>query len=154
MFNIPIVPPAVFNERIKTCKACKFFKASTGSCGTLIIGETVQPETVTHYRNKIKLCGCVMKWKAKYRFSSCPASKWQPYGVTQDDIDKISEFVLSLQGRQTLTADEGQKLFRYFNQVSGQRQQVTTCAPCVKSVIDDLTKEVKRIQSGNVSSVK
>ena len=146
MFTIPVVPPAIFNERISTCKSCKWFKPETGSCGTLIIGESVQPEKVSHYRNKIKLCGCVMKWKAKYRFSSCPAGKWLPYNVDKAEIQKISEFVLSLEGKSTLTSDENKKLFRYFNKVSGQNQPVSTCPPCVKSVLTDMIKEVKRMQ--------
>jgi hypothetical protein len=127
MWNIPIVPPAIFNERIAKCRSCKFFKKETGSCGTLITGQTV-----THYRNKIRLCGCVMKWKAKYRFSSCPIGQWEAYNVSKKDI-------------QDITPDEQKQLFAYFDKITGKVNPRTTCPPCVKSIITDILKEVNRL---------
>ncbi len=140
MYFIPTVPPKIFNERLDTCKACKFFKPQTGSCGTLILGDTV-----THYRNKIKLCGCVMKWKAKYRLSSCPAGKWQPVNVSTDEIKSIEKFIRSIENKASITHDENKQLFEYFNKITGYREKVTTCAPCVKSVLEDMKKEINRL---------
>jgi hypothetical protein len=140
MWNIPIVPPAIFNERIAKCRSCKFFKKETGSCGTLITGQTV-----THYRNKIRLCGCVMKWKAKYRFSSCPIGQWEAYNVSKKDIQDIRHFIVPLSKKSSLTPDEQKQLFAYFDKITGKVNPRTTCPPCVKSIITDILKEVNRL---------
>lgn len=87
-----------------------------------------------------------MKWKAKYRFSSCPAEKWSAYNVTTDDIEQITAFILPLEKRSTLTSDEVDKMFRLFNKVSGLNTPRSSCPPCVRSVLTDLVKEVRRHQ--------
>jgi hypothetical protein len=129
------------------CKACKFYKAETGSCGTLIVGQTV-----THYRNKVKLCGCVMKWKAKYRFSSCPIGKWDSVNVSKQDIEHIAEFIHSIKSKPTITAEENAKLFRYISKVTGVHQPPSGCGSCVKSAITDLLKEVNRLNQTQESN--
>jgi hypothetical protein len=80
---------------LSICQKCKFFKASTASCGTLIIGQTVDLEenNVTHYKEKIKLCGCVMPVKTKFRFASCPAHKCFALDWKQEEIAALDEFI-------------------------------------------------------------
>jgi hypothetical protein len=144
MFNIKTVQPAVYQARLSICHKCTFFKKETGSCGTLKVFPPFG-ETVTYYRRKIKLCGCVVKWKVKYRLSSCPAGKWSSEALTKAEVAELREFVLPLENRAKLEADELRKLFVWFNKVTGERQQITTCPSCVKSVLTDLIKEVKRV---------
>jgi len=67
-----------YKRRLDICRTCKFFEASTQSCGTLIVGDEVEIE-VKFKRKTIKLCGCVMPVKAKLAFASCPASKWDGF---------------------------------------------------------------------------
>lgn len=145
MFIIPTVHPSVQQERMSVCKACKFFVKSTGSCGTLIVGQSVEPEKVPVYRKKIRLCGCVMKWKTKYRLSSCPAGKWQPENLSHAEINQLREFIVPLSKQATINDAERGQLFKWFTKLTGQRQNATTCGACVKSVIDDLMKEINRL---------
>ena len=63
MFNFN-VPNTVRRERFDTCRACKYYKAHTHSCGTKFIGNKIDEEpdenVVTYYRRKARLCGCDM----------------------------------------------------------------------------------------------
>lgn len=75
-----IVPPAIQAERLNTCRACKWYNKKFGTCGTPVVGSDEYDEdeieirnTKTHYRKKIKLCGCFMNVKTKLTFASCPA---------------------------------------------------------------------------------
>lgn len=151
MYIIPTVPPVVYQNRLAQCKECKWYKASTGSCGTLIMGEVVTDEDniVRHYRKPIRLCGCVMKWKAKYRLSSCPAGKWSSEAIDATEIEKLREFVTSIEKRDKLMSDEVRDLARWFSKVSGQTHPVTTCPPCVRDMITELRKEVERVTTKN-----
>ncbi|HIB85042.1 MAG TPA: hypothetical protein EYO59_10750 [Chromatiaceae bacterium] len=65
------VPEEVHEFRHEVCKSCTFFKKSTGTCGTLLIGGKV-----THEGEEISLCGCIVSEKTKYVKEECPAGKW------------------------------------------------------------------------------
>lgn len=154
------------DERLKVCQDCKFFKKSTGSCGTLIIGQTVELEEnkVTHYKAKIKLCGCKMRWKAKYPFASCPAGKWNAYiyGLEKDPdmtatryrdlIDSrrkvIKDFVLSLHGLPRLEQSQVRLLYSMAKEVSGNKSIPVTssCGACVAEMLNTMTKVVNQME--------
>jgi hypothetical protein len=87
-----------------------------------------------------------MKWKAKYRFSSCPIGQWEAYNVSKKDIQDIRHFIVPLSKKSSLTPDEQKQLFEYFDKITGKVNPRTTCPPCVKSIITDLLKEVNRLQ--------
>jgi hypothetical protein len=58
-------------DRLDICHACSNFKKSTGSCGKLIVGETID-----HNGKKVRLCGCVMYFKTQMKTASCPLGFW------------------------------------------------------------------------------
>lgn len=58
-------------ERLEQCRRCDYFKATTLSCGTFIVGDDVE-----HNGKTIRLCGCFMPVKVKFGFAKCPAEKW------------------------------------------------------------------------------
>ena len=64
-------PEEVHQFRYDICKSCPFFKKSTGTCGTLLIGGKVN-----HEGGEISLCGCIVSEKTKYVGEECPAGKW------------------------------------------------------------------------------
>lgn len=153
------VPPKVRDERLSICRDCKFYKPKTGSCGTLVIGNTVIEENaVTHYKAKIKLCGCRMKWKTKYKFARCPAGKWHEYigepteGMTSAQYRElaaaktleIKNFVISLHSKAQVTSQEVRQLSLYYIEVTGYKGYglQTTCGACVREMINTLTKAI------------
>jgi hypothetical protein len=62
-------------QRYETCKRCTFSKSDLldiVTCGTPVVGEIV-----TVGGKDIKLCGCIMKLKAKLESATCPLNLWE-----------------------------------------------------------------------------
>jgi len=127
----------------------------------LIIGRTLTEEEietleVTNKKSKIRLCGCRMKEKVKYSIAECPAGKWKAtmklgeIKVAMKERDEILIFAKGLKDRQHVERDELNKLFEYYSEVTGTRQKVTTCAPCVRDTINYLIKEMSNLESENI----
>ena len=144
-------------ERITLCKECKFFVERTQSCGPLIKGRTLTlQETkgleVSHYRKKIKLCGCHMPTKVKFNWASCPADKWGPIiefteiTVLESEKTEILNFLLSLKNKKQVESEELKRLFQIGSHLMNKRLQVTTCPPCVKDLLDYLIKQLTKIE--------
>ena len=139
------VPTAIYSERLSTCNACPHFVKSTGSCGTLILGGKVPEEnTVTKYRSKKRLCGCVVKFKAKLIWESCPLEKWGAYKINEQKRAELEEWTTSLLGKGYLQPDELKRLYREITEITGLRHEVKTCSSCVKDAIEKLRLTVKK----------
>ena len=128
-----VVKPEVAAERLKICKGCKFYKESTGSCGTLLIGGEVK-----YYRRVIRLCGCVMKLKVQFHLSSCPAGKWEPVALTQEKKAKAKAFLQSIEGHSKLDNLQVQQLYDWRAKISGEVRQTKFCSTCVVEIINEL----------------
>ena len=139
------VPPAIATERLKACHSCKFYVKETGTCGPMIIGKTVEP-TVTHYRKKVKLCGCFMKVKTKMAFAKCPIGTWHPYKLSDIQQRKLKRFVDQLAKQSTISADDVRQLFAWKKELTGKHEQVTYCGSCVKELLSYFRKEVQHIE--------
>ena len=135
-------------ERLSICQKCKFFKASTASCGTLIIGQTVDLEenNVTHYKEKIKLCGCVMPVKTKFRFASCPARKWFALDWKQEEIAALDEFIHRIHKANKIESEDLKLLYYWFSKVTGKHQQASGCASCIRDLITEFRRQLGKIE--------
>jgi len=134
-----LVPQAIRQQRLDICKGCKWYKPSTRSCGTLIIGGTVTDEnTVSHYRKKIKLCGCPMPHKVKYTFAKCPADKWGMFKLDEDQFANLKKFVLSLQVKYKLEDEVIERMFRWKESITGKREPRTRCERCIRDLYTEL----------------
>lgn len=140
-----LVPPSIQAERLKICKECKFAKKTALGlfCGTPLIGDTIPAENnVTFYRKKIKLCGCKMQWKTKYKTASCPAGRWEMYKLTREEGKELKAYMESIDGQTTFPFEDLQKLGRWAFKVSDDRKylQTTQCPSCVADMINNLRK--------------
>ena len=144
-FNVPL---HIQRERLNTCKKCKFFKPLTSSCGTLIIGETVDPEenSVTHYKEKIKLCGCVMPVKTKFRFASCPAHKWFALDWKHEEIIALDEFIQRIYKANKIENEDLKLLYHWFSKVTGKHQPPSGCASCIRDLITEFRRQLGKIE--------
>jgi hypothetical protein len=147
-----IAPQSVQATRLEICHSCKFYNETTKSCGTLILGANVENDelTATHYRKKIKLCGCVVRAKVKLSISKCPAEKWGRHTskqgavpLTDEQIKNLAEFMKSLEGKNTIFNEERVNLFKWANKVSSTYVEASTCGTCVAEVIAALNRIVK-----------
>ena len=122
-----------YKRRLDICRACKFFEASTQSCGTLIVGDEVETE-VLFRRKSIKLCGCVMPVKAKLSFASCPASKWDGTLTIEEQIE-FKTFLLDAQKKGRIDAIDLSKFYTFKDKATGAYNERSTCGACVKKDI-------------------
>lgn len=140
MLNLSVTP-AVRNSRLEKCQACKFFKSTYGTCGTPVVGKYVElPENeATYYKEKIRLCGCIMKIKTKLKFASCPAGKWGPDFVDAQQIQRLRVYVESVINKPVLSWPEVEELYNQVNKITPKKYKASTCPTCVATFLDELT---------------
>lgn len=141
------VPPAIADERMRTCKECKHFVESTQSCGTLILGDKLSPEDlaeaekenqITHYRKKLRLCGCRMPVKTKYALARCPINKWGRFKLSEEETEALRDFISGLPTQGVYTAEMVREAAAWFTKMTGQRYG---CSSCKAKVIFDFLKD-------------
>jgi len=68
---IELASKSVQQFRESQCVDCPFYKFNTGSCGTLIVGETIE------WKNEqVHLCGCIISEKSELKNQHCPIKQW------------------------------------------------------------------------------
>jgi hypothetical protein len=65
------VSPEIQALRIRTCEGCPFMNLKSRSCGTYLMGGTVD-----YMGQKMELCGCNLDDKTTYEDDGCPLYKW------------------------------------------------------------------------------
>ena len=132
-----------YKRRLDICRACKFFEASTQSCGPLILGADEEIE-VKFKRKSIKLCGCVMPVKAKLAFASCPASKWDGVLSVEEQIE-FKRFLLDMKAQGRLEQNDMLKFYSFKDKATGAFNERSTCPPCVKKDINSFLESMKDV---------
>jgi hypothetical protein len=132
-----------YKRRLDICRACKFFEASTQSCGPLIIGAEEEIE-VKFKRKSINLCGCVMPVKAKLAFASCPASKWDGV-LSMDEQIEFKRFLLDMKAQGRLEQKDMLKFYSFKDKATGAFNERSTCPPCVKKDINTFLESMKDV---------
>ena len=132
-----------YKRRLDICRACKFFEASTQSCGPLIIGADEEIE-VKFKRKSIKLCGCVMPVKAKLAFASCPASKWDGVLSVEEQIE-FKRFLLDMKAQGRLEQKDMLRFYSFKDKATGAFNERSTCPPCVKKDINSFLESMKDV---------
>jgi hypothetical protein len=143
------VPLHIQRERLNICKKCKFYKPLTQSCGTLILGDTVDPEenSVTHYKEKIKLCGCIMPIKTKFIFASCPAHKWFALDWKDDEIAALDVFINRIHKANKIEPHDLHQLYEWYSKLVGKKQQTSVCASCIRDLITEFRRQLNKVDS-------
>jgi len=135
-----------YKRRLEICRTCKFFEASTQSCGPLIVGEEVETE-VLFRRKSIKLCGCVMPIKAKLAFAQCPASKWEGV-LSMDEQIEFKRFLLDMKAQGRLEDKDLMKFYSFKDKATGAFNERSTCSPCVRKDINMFLESMKDVEIG------
>lgn len=144
------VPPQISTQRMNTCLACKYFKSSTKSCGTLFIGDRlsieesarIQEENQIVYRKKrIRLCGCRMQLKTKLAFAQCPIGKWKPYYLNSDEMNELRSFMESLPKSGRIVSEDVDRLYDWVYRIT--RIKLRRCTTCVSQLIQEINSNLK-----------
>lgn len=128
-------------ERLEICKGCEHYNRKRGTCGTPVIGNEVIVDGVT-----LRTCGCFMNVKASLKSSFCPLGKWSSVALSKEEgceLKALLKNVYDTVDGETLTA-----LFAYKSKISGRTERVTTCAPCVRELVENLKKQVRMLDCG------
>jgi hypothetical protein len=144
-----LVPPTIEAKRMSTCKGCKFFYPTAGTCGTPVIGEKV-----TYYRNKVKLCGCIMRVKTKFTMFSCPIGKWGAENakgepIADEVINNFKVFAEYIHTLNTLDDSDIHEIYAWKERLTGQPVPMgsrTRCVPCLKDMVEEVWKLYRGIQ--------
>jgi len=110
----------------------------------------LEENTKKHYKEKIQLCGCVMRIKTKLRFASCPAHKWLAENFTAHEVEQLTNFVKSIDGKTKLDADQLRTLFNWKSRITNKPEQVSQCGSCIKDLIAELKKQLGDIYNANL----
>lgn len=140
------VPQTVRQTRLQHCFNCKYYVASTKSCGTVILGGTIDDadipdaNVVTYYRKKVRLCGCRMHEKTRYAFATCPIGKWQSYKLSTKQTIELAKFLKSIPDKGILELETVNKIYAYFETMAGRR--ISRCDKCVPDMLRELRKQI------------
>lgn len=124
-------------ERMSICRSCEYYKEETRSCGTLIMGDDLGELVDVGKKRKVRLCGCIMPLKTKFKIASCPLKKWGSE-LSKEDLKELKELFGRIEGDRMKTED-ATKLVQAYNKTFGANKQVTSCGACLR----DLVKEIK-----------
>ena len=126
-------------RRLGICHKCKFYQESTKSCGTLLVGDEV-----TYRKKKVRLCGCRMPVKAKLKAMSCPLGKWKPW-YKPEDMERLTQVLDAFKGR-TVTHTMNNEMTEWYNKLTGDTRQPSTCRPCIQEMVSRLRTFVADVQ--------
>ena len=143
-FNVPL---HIQRERLNICKSCKFFNSTFKTCGTPIVGNQVDPEenNVTYYKAKIKLCGCFMEVKTKFRFASCPANKWFALDMKPEEIAVLDEFINRVNKANKIEQQDIQLLYHWYSKITKKHQQPSGCPSCIRDLINEFRRQLGKV---------
>jgi len=130
---------AVRKERLATCKKCKFYNETWGSCGTVIKGDDVQ------YRNKdYHLCGCIMAVKTGLPWASCSVGKWKALNDWgQEHYDLVLNAVEQYETQPTKATLVG--MYRVYKELCKCDFNVhSNCGSCKTEVLKELRHYLKK----------
>ena len=136
--------PKTRAERFSLCQSCDFFKPETQSCGTFLPKKAIEEGSlkgdlvsIPGKKKKVRLCGCHMGQKVKFKMASCPAGKWKSEVSLKDKLKLKSLFK---KRPQSMTRQEVKEFVEAYNQAFGAKKQVkqaTGCGGCLRQMVDE-----------------
>ena len=155
MWNLN-VPKSVQDGRLMICRQCKYFNPNGNrpTCGTPIIGDALTKEQleeidkenhVTFYRRKTRLCGCFLKEKTKYTFTSCPIAKWGKYRLSEEETKQFQTFMHELPTKGILKRENILQLREWFVKMTGSKKVIPMCPRCILDLITAMKAQLNEI---------
>jgi hypothetical protein len=130
-------------ERMSICKGCEHYNETTRSCGTLVLGDDLgELVSVKGKKRKVRLCGCVMPMKTKFKTASCPLKKWVSK-VDADAIKDLQKLVEIADKYQRFSNEELKQFYKAYNQTFEAGKQLSSCSSCVKQMVQEAREALK-----------
>ncbi len=64
---------------------------------------------------------------------------------SEKDILALSDFIERIDGAPKITQEDNEVLFRFFSQMTGKREQPTTCASCIRELITEFRRQLGKL---------
>lgn len=136
-------------KRLEICKGCKYYRTDTKSCGPLLLGRTLEDAEwlkeggeIKQRNAKVKLCGCFMPVKTKFALAKCPLDKWGAIRLTDEEVEQLRTELEKIKRMPTFTTNDLGPMYALYSKLTGQHHRPSTCASCVKQVIEGLEREL------------
>lgn len=135
-------------ERFNTCLACEHYQPTHRSCGTYlptkIMGGELQGDLVEveGRQRKVRLCGCDMGMKTRFKAASCPIGKWGS-AVNAKDMKELERLAANQKGRQMKVGD-AKALINLYNKVFNASKPMTLgCGKCINAILDEVKSSME-----------
>ena len=127
-------------RRLEICKACKYYKEETKTCGTFRV---LKPEgdVITYRKKKVKLCGCIMPLKTKFKGVSCPINKWKGE-LSKEEVEAIRSLLNEIESTGVITGRQAKDSINLYNKAFGTSKKFTDCGSCKRSIIEELKNSI------------
>ena len=63
--------------------------------------------------------------------------------MTQELLHRLVDAKILISAKQVFTANEAKIIFDLYNDITGEKEQVTSCSACVNKVLTRLKKEMR-----------
>ena len=137
-------------QRMDTCRNREFFKPDTVSCGTFLPDKMVKQGTVKGdlvkvegRKKKVRLCGCHMGQKVKFKIASCPVGFWKSE-VNLSDKLKLKSILKGFSGK--MKGSDLPAFVDAYNNAFGAGKKVKDlrgCGGCFSQMIDESIKSLE-----------
>ena len=135
-------------ERFNACQACEHYQAKHRSCGTYlptkIMGGELQGDLVEveGRQRKVRLCGCDMAMKTKFKAASCPIGKWGSL-VNAKDMRELEKIAGENTGR-TIKRKDAERLVNLYNKAfEGKKRMTVSCGSCIAAILDEVKASIQ-----------
>ena len=131
-------------ERMIICKGCEYYNETTRSCGTLVLGDDLgELVKVKGKKRKVRLCGCVIPVKTKFKTASCPLKKWTSK-VDADALKDLQKLVKIADQYRRFSNEELKQFYKAYNQTFGASKELSSCSSCVRQMVQEAREAIKR----------
>lgn len=63
--------------------------------------------------------------------------------MTEELLHRLVDAKIMIQTKSVFTPNEAKTIFDLYNDITGEKMQVTTCSACVNNVLSRLKKEIR-----------
>lgn len=133
-----LVDNDTYKKRIGICHKCPHYKIATRSCGTLLLGDEVK-----HGRGTTKLCGCVIKVKARLKIARCPINKWRR-DLTKKQVEDLENAINAIGNhREQTTREQINTFYEARNAITQDQKVYNKCKPCFQNEFNEMVTFLK-----------
>jgi len=126
------------------CKGCEHYNETTRSCGTLVLGDDIgELVEVKGKKRKVRLCGCVIPVKTKFKTASCPLKKWRSK-VDADALKDLQKLVKIADQYRRFSNEELKQFYKAYNQTFEAAKELSSCSSCVRQMVQEAREAIKR----------